>query len=74
MDSGFGDFPEIFMVNPQESQVFEQARYEASMSIPAGTQLVHNYGSEWWKDRPELKRSNVGTDSWPRAVPVIIHF
>eukprot|EP00435_Cladocopium_sp_Y103_P040584 s1003_g11.t1 len=32
--------------------------YEATMSIPAGTQLVHNYGSEWWKDRPELQRSN----------------
>lgn len=39
--------------------------YEASMPIPAGTQLVHNYGSEWWKDRPELKRSNVGTDRFP---------
>ena len=38
--------------------------YEAKMWIPAGTQLVHHYGSSWWKDRPELTRCNVGTVSW----------
>eukprot|EP00434_Breviolum_minutum_P007972 symbB.v1.2.007029.t3/scaffold428.1/size206322/4 len=39
--------------------------YEAKMWIPAGTQLVHHYGSSWWKDRPELTRCNVGTDRFP---------
>ena len=36
--------------------------YVASMPIPAGWQLVHNYGSEWWKDRPEIVRCDVGTE------------
>lgn len=40
--------------------------YEAKMWIPAGTQLVHHYGSSWWKDRPELTRCNVGTVAWCR--------
>ncbi|CAJ1382332.1 unnamed protein product [Effrenium voratum] len=39
--------------------------YTATMAVPAGTQLVHNYGASWWKDRPELKRCDVGTDRFP---------
>jgi len=39
--------------------------YVTRMPVPAGTQLVHDYGAEWWKDRPELKRGNVGTRKYP---------
>lgn len=43
--------------------------YTATMAVPAGTQLVHNYGASWWKDRPELKRCDVGTAPWPMIPP-----
>ena len=42
--------------------------YVSTMPIPAGWQLVHNYGSEWWKDRPEIVRSNVGTEPWTKGL------
>mmetsp|Transcript_69662 Transcript_69662/g.123328 ORF Transcript_69662/g.123328 Transcript_69662/m.123328 type:complete len:220 (+) Transcript_69662:62-721(+) len=39
--------------------------YVTTMPVPAGTQLVHYYGSEWWRDRPELRRCDVGTEKYP---------
>jgi len=39
--------------------------YITTMPVPAGTQLVHWYGSEWWKCRPEIKRMDVGTEEYP---------
>jgi hypothetical protein len=39
--------------------------YKTTMPVPANTQLVHFYGAAWWKDRPEIKRCNVGTKKFP---------
>eukprot|EP00931_Biecheleriopsis_adriatica_P008012 TRINITY_DN109252_c0_g1_i1.p1 TRINITY_DN109252_c0_g1~~TRINITY_DN109252_c0_g1_i1.p1 ORF type:complete len:228 (+),score=11.99 TRINITY_DN109252_c0_g1_i1:31-684(+) len=39
--------------------------YKTTMPVPANTQLVHFYGAAWWRDRPELKRCNVGTKRFP---------
>merc|ERR1719265_619448 len=48
--------------------VYGGMEYVTKMPVPKNTQLVHYYGSEWWHDRPELKRSDVGTKRFPAPV------